>query len=301
VNRLPVYVFFSVKGGVGKTALATAAAVAFGTSGHTVALLDADFTGTTIADGLALRAPSLVLANGGLRWRGPSDRLLDREETIRRRRLRGYQDDPVGLPYLDELLFGRARRFDPAAIAWSHDETPSIRWYPSSPSPADTQRAARALLGGQSFVQRLGEVVRQIAGSLGPDGVVLVDLPPGMFGFPTAFARLLSEPSDVLHRMVPVLVTTDDRNDLYRSTEEAVPLRLSFPETRWLLNRNQRAVEDVRADIRRFLGEQWGSSRIEYELKELGWSSELSRLFKEDRLQLSVPLGQRLVTLLEGP
>lgn len=288
----PFYAFFSVKGGVGKTALATTAAVALSRQGRVVALLDGDMTGTSIADGLALRAPELV-SEDSIAWQGPQRGFLERSETLRRRRLHGQTEQVATLPFLDMLIDERPT-FDARAVAWMHDDAPDVRWYPSSPSPMDTARTAKLLFQDARFGRRLAPVVRQIAEALGDNGAMIVDLPPGFFGIPTVFAGIEAV---TLEPLTPILVSTDDRNDLYRSVEEFVRLKYAFPRARWILNRSRRAPDDVRRDLREYLSNQWPG--VETELRDLGWSAELERIFKQDRLSLSAPLAERLVTLME--
>lgn len=288
-----LHAFFSVKGGAGKTAVSLLSALAFAREGRPVAVLDADLTGTSLGDGLALEAPDL-LVEGQMRWAGARVGWLSRSATLSRRRERSVGATSVQLPYLD-LLLQRALNepFDPDALAWRHPDVGGVRWYPSSPVPTDASLAARSVFRDRSFGRRLVHVVQRIAESLGPDGVVLVDLPPGMFGVGTWVAGL----DGVVDELRPVLVTTDDRNDLYRAVEEYIGLKQAFPRTVWVLNRSVRTPEQVRDDVRNYLGTQWPG--VERDLKNLGRQPQLERLFVDDGLSVTTELTQRTLQLLE--
>lgn len=283
------YAFFSVKGGVGKSALAAAAAVAFARTGRAVAVVDGDLSGTSLADGLALCAPE-GLPDGAVAWSGPATPHLTRAQTVARRRDLAEDAHAPGLPFFDAVVAGPTRQgFDPVAIAWVHEDVPAVRWYPSSPAPRHVTAAIQAMFRDEKgFGVRLGWALGAIRESVGSDGVLLVDLPPGMFGVGTWVAQ---------DGVTPVLVTTSDRNDLFRSVHEQLRLRRRFPDTRWLLNRNQRAAEAVRRDLREYLGPLFPGR--EHDLREVGWDSDLSRVFQEDHLHVSTPLGDRILQLLE--
>lgn len=64
-RTITVHTFSSAKGGVGKSVLAIASAKILAVSGRSPALLDCDFTGTSIADGLRLCALRVELAEDG--------------------------------------------------------------------------------------------------------------------------------------------------------------------------------------------------------------------------------------------
>ncbi|MEQ1564133.1 MAG: P-loop NTPase [Myxococcota bacterium] len=286
---IATYAFFSVKGGVGKSALASAAGVASARLNRPVAVVDADLTGTSLADGLALRAPGPG-PDGAIAWVGARPASLDRRETLRRRRDEAEAETPHSVPFYDVLINRSPRpEFDPATIAWTHDDHPGVRWYPSSPAPRETADSVRSMMRSANFGNRVLGSLGRIRESLGPEGVLLVDLPPGMFGVGTWVASL--------PELTPVLVTTDDRNDLYRSAHEFVRLLRAFPSTRWLLNRNHRAPEEVRRDLRSYLDNLLPG--LENKLRVVGREADLERLFREDSLRVSQPLADRLVQLLE--
>ena len=65
-SSLRVHAFCSVKGGVGKSALAVASAEVMLDQGRRPLVLDADLTGTSLADGLRMEAPRLPKTGGAL-------------------------------------------------------------------------------------------------------------------------------------------------------------------------------------------------------------------------------------------
>src|SRR5262249_39923701 len=152
--------------------------------------------------------------------------------------------------------------FDALAIAWAHDDAPGVRWYPSSPESRATALAARALMEhGAFFGKRVQWALERIADACS-DGVLCVDLPPGMFGVST---RVAQRPG-----IIPVLVTTGDRSDLYRSVHEYIGFKKTFPLTRWFLNRSRASVGEIRADLRAYLGNHLPG--VEHDLQWVGYS-----------------------------
>ena len=287
MNSLDVLAYYSVKGGVGKTTLAVAAALGLAPD-RPVAFLDCDFMGSSIADGLRLEAPDL--RNGDkLDLNAKSAPFFTATETRERRR-----SSPATLPFLDDLLFGRKRRFRAQTVAWRHPLAPGVCWYPSSPTITASSRAARGLLGPtwRQAASRLHDAIRSVGDTLGPRGIVVVDLPPAFYGTPTIMSELLL--GDPSIRFVPVLVSTPDRDDLYRSVEIFFNFELHF---RWILNRNRGSVTEARTAVREYLGEQWKLSGVERQLHDVGWSDALSSVFQEDGLDLPTELVERVLRL----
>jgi len=233
-----LYSFFSAKGGTGKTALVTTFAFALAARGERVAVLDADFTGTSMADGLALEAPDG--AGGHLS--------LDATRAAR------LQPDGGGLPFLDAAMAPDAA-FDPRAWAWRHPEAPQIAWYPSSPLTAHHQRVRNNVLepSTAAVAARLAALITAITTAEGGGAtVVLVDLGTGIFGVPGAVAAAAAL---VGANFTALLVSTPDWNDLLRSADIAKMLIFDDQPVRWLLNRNEDApLEQVVKALRQRIG-----------------------------------------------
>lgn len=299
MNRPEIYAFYSVKGGAGKSALSIAAALGFAERQRPVAVLDLDLMGTSIADGLALEAPDLLRPDGSLAWTGPRTRELTRSQTLERRN-RHSARTPT-LPYLDSLLLDATIDFDAGSMAWKHPDQPTIRWYPSSPRLVDSTRAAQQLLIDPDtalLADRITDLVQRVSTPLGPQPVVLIDLPPGLYGLPKLVSDALAT-SDQIAAFVPVLVTTPDRNDLLRSIDVFLELSRTLYEMRWVLNRNLRAASEVRAEVRNALSPHWHASGIAEQLEAVGWSGEgLGQLYQQDELALPSSVTSRVVELL---
>ena len=108
-RKITLHVFASAKGGVGKSSLAVACAklIAQGRDRLPV-VIDADMTGTSLADGMRLLAPDATLRSDGTIdiEAGPTGRFLPLDEVKRRRRLRRDSRDKRGLPppFLNDAL-----------------------------------------------------------------------------------------------------------------------------------------------------------------------------------------------------
>src|SRR5580698_1045668 len=101
---ITLHVFCSAKGGVGKSTLAIACARLLAEASRTVVLIDADLTGTSLADGLCLCAPEVARRpDGRLDFdAAPTGRHLTREATVAQRNARrdagAWEDQPPAPP-----------------------------------------------------------------------------------------------------------------------------------------------------------------------------------------------------------
>ncbi len=164
-RTITLHVFASGKGGVGKSTLAIACAKLLSDQGRTCVLLDADFTGTSLADGLLLCAPVVATKqDGALDFYAPSTRqFLSREETIRlrmRRKDATPQEQFLAPPFLNDIfLHGDLKqecRIE--ALCWRHeDRGDRVLYLPSSPLGKDIGIALGWLFRDQVFtwLQRL--------------------------------------------------------------------------------------------------------------------------------------------------
>jgi hypothetical protein len=277
-----IYGFFSAKGGTGKTALVTAAAFALQAKGEQVAVLDADFIGTSIADGLALQAP------------GPDGAMLSVEET------RAARHDPSGpeLPFLDAAMVADAPPFDPAATAWRHPEAPKIAWYPSSPLTRHDERIRANILAPErdEVEARFTAVLRAlIEAPERPATCLLIDMGPGIYGMPGVVAGAAAAFSNGYRAL---LVSTPDRNDLARSADLAAHLLRGELPVRWLLNRNEdQPVEAIRNELR----ERMGRGRrhgIWSVLEDFGHHERLRDLYRRDTIGFTADELARFADLI---
>jgi hypothetical protein len=142
--QLRCFSFHSVKGGVGKSTLATLAArwLAEQTPDEPVWLVDMDLTGTSLADVLPLEAPAWE--DGALPLQQPPTAHLTVEESRAGAELRSDGEDPAFVPYLnDYLLYARKGWQEdqdppPNHLAWRWAKGPeNLRILPSSALPND--------------------------------------------------------------------------------------------------------------------------------------------------------------------
>lgn len=296
-RTITLYAFASAKGGVGKSTLAVACATTLARQGRRVAVLDADMTGSSLADGLDLVAPVLdVGAGGGLdllapatgRWYGRQEtwRLIDaREDT--------EAGDPAEPPivFLNDALRVQteegpvACRMD--ALAWRREGGDErIAWYPSSPLERD-QKLDLAWLYEETYWEwtaRLAWLLRALADQVPDLTAAVVDLPPGLFGFthgvmtflndvarrgplPPAFPAFETERTT--WRVRPYLVTSEDHNDLYVAVRSYVKLRPQFPDLLAVVNRARGGAAELRAAVRRRFAARHGDLGVERDFRLL--------------------------------
>jgi hypothetical protein len=245
-RTITLHVFASAKGGVGKSTLAIACARLLGEQGRTCVLLDADFTGTSLADGLLICAPVVATKqDGALDFYAPSTRqFLSREETIRlrmRRKDSTPQEQFPAPPFLNDIfLHGDLKqecRIE--ALCWRHeDRSDRVLYLPSSPLGKDIGIALGWLFRDQVFtwLQRLTWLLDGMAAQLEALNDVVIDLPPGLHGFahevlvllsyisrdremPSGFPAWHEQRDKLAWQARPFLVTTPDRNDVILALE----------------------------------------------------------------------------------
>ena len=284
--------FCSAKGGVGKSTLAVACAIGLAERGRAVLLLDADFTGTSLADGLRMEAPRLrESADGVLDLVGPtSGRLEPAEYWVRRKRRAGRSPLlPHSLPFLNDALAfqgdGEGAECGLADLAWRVPGPVGTRVLPSSPLREDVEVALGWLQRPQQerrpLVDRFEALLWQAVSHSGITDI-LVDLPPGLFGFATdllAMSGRMARSGQV--DAVPCLVTTEDRNDLASAVDAYLALAIRLPRTRLILNRRSEGVESARAWVR----EHYKGLGIDQQLVPVdNWRRSLGRLFLDGGL-----------------
>lgn len=269
---LTFHALASVKGGVGKSTLAVGAALALEARGRAPFVIDADLTGTSLGDGLDLEAPELSVKDGVLNLEAKPSGYLPREETLRRwdgrRRADREPGNPVELPFLNDLLLLESSSPPPAqALAWRHRDRPSLRVLPSSPLRPDVENALAWLYDESQqsvWIARFAELLEAIARS-GELTDVIVDLPPGLFGFTQQVLGLMAHlsqpaeewpgdlidlPSAAVWRLNPLLVSSDDHNDLFCAVETRLRLTRDLPELKMVVNRSSLARSELEASLR---------------------------------------------------
>lgn len=235
-RTITLYAFCSAKGGVGKSSLSMALATTLATRPRSVVLIDADLTGTSLADGLKLCSPNVP--DGPLDLDAPpSGEFLDLEATRRRRKARANdrQGGPRHLPYFNDALAYIANdqecRID--ALLWRQEsaaESAGPLFLPSSALMQDVSISLGWLYAQENdfaWVQRLAWLLEELSVRLPALTDVVLDLPPGMLGFTRLALKIMHHlytetplppgyptwGKDVIWRVRPFLVMTPDRND----------------------------------------------------------------------------------------
>jgi hypothetical protein len=239
-RKITLHVFCSVKGGVGKSTLATTCAKLLAANRRVPLLIDADLTGTSLADGLRLCAPKTAVRPDGTVdvEAPPTGEFFTRDEVARLRRLR--RDNPLkkGLPpaYLNDALrpylesnveYAGEVRVD--ALRWRHEIDDGVWYLPSSALRQDLAES----LGWFSLkvFDWMGAmtVLLDTASFQWPELTdVVIDVPPGLFGFGEEMLALASmlmrdglpegypdwKTGPVVWDARAFLVTTPDANDV---------------------------------------------------------------------------------------
>ena len=236
-RKVTLHVFCSVKGGVGKSTLAITCAKLLAARGRHPLVVDADLTGTSLADGLRLRAPEVVLHDDGTVdvEAAPTGKFCSVDEVARRRRGRRDSKRPTPPPYLNDLLRPYFEENEPAgatrvdALFWRHEVDDGIWYLPSSALRHDVEESAHWLCR-EAFDWLAAMTSLLEAASLQWPEItdVVVDVPPGLFGFGQ---EMLALASTLMRGPLPegypdwkngpvewnaraYLVTTPDKNDI---------------------------------------------------------------------------------------
>jgi hypothetical protein len=319
-RKINLYAFCSIKGGVGKSTLAVATAKLIAAQeGRVPLVIDADLTGTSLADGLLLKAPVVpVRPDGALDLDAtPTGKFHTLEETWRLRSARKNarsQDRAPPPAYLNDALnyqyqgAGAGQECQVEGMLWTHERQDRVLYLPSSPLKQDAALSLGWLYGQDPFrwICRLSWILDALIERLPSLSDVVVDLPPGVWegGFThelLVLASMLSrrEPlpqgypawdgSKIQWQVMPILVTTPDWNDLLPALEYTAAHSALLPTLRPLVNRTgSESSADLRARLRRRLDPALVNLGVEEQLMqvdELGRS--LGQVFRTGDLPLN--------------
>jgi hypothetical protein len=199
--------FHSVKGGVGKSTLATWAGLDIARRFPKVHvwLIDMDLTGTSLSDALPLTAPRLSAdGRGGLNLRAPATEWLTESETRDGILVRAAVEAPTlptGVPYLNDFLLFADPSWEadqdavPGALGWRLEGGPeNLRVLPSSALPQDLWRTVPVIFDEEhaSFLEaRLELLLAAMCRDAGDaDLWVVFDVPPTLPGLSRAVLSL---------------------------------------------------------------------------------------------------------------
>jgi len=297
VRAIHIHAFCSVKGGVGKSTLATATAKLLAQrSDRKVVLIDADMTGTSLADGLRLRAPRVRMREDGsmdLLAESPAGPHYSRSETsklIRDRGLAKWDQFPPPPVFLNDILtYDPIDEFtDPVEtipecviepLLWKHEKEDGVGYLPSSPMRQDVATALTWLFDQANrtnpypWVRRMSWLFHGMRGQIPKLTDIVVDLPPGLVGFPHEMLMLLGaldrrealpigypqwQPGEWIPR--PFLVTTSDRNDIFAAADHYFIQRDHLRALRLVVNKRTEDMDEIRDALRERYGEEGPAS-----------------------------------------
>lgn len=307
--------FCSAKGGVGKSTLAVTCSRLLAEQAGLGVLLDCDMSGTSIGDGLKLRAPKVR--------RLPDARSMDllapasrefhtEEETVALRDQRKeleWESYPPLLPYFnDALLYQNPEGEDDCclpAMLWRHsNEHDPVFYFPSSSLPQDVSTALGWLYRDKlsQWKQRLAWILYTLAEQMPDLAFVVLDLPPGLFGFTREVLSLLAHlgkeaplgpdfpallSMDINWKIKPFIVMTADTNDLVVAMEAYTALKNDLSTLIPLLNRSSEGLEVVKHRIRKRF-ERFGALGVEERLRSVGeMRTTLGKVFVDGGLRLT--------------
>lgn len=315
MTALGLHAFCSVKGGVGKSTLAIATAKLLAGLGRVPVVVDADMLGTSLADGLRLRAPIVKTTPDG--WLDLEATATGRwhsvEESRALRSKRGVllesqvdDEDREGVPAppflndaLDYPVPDPSRECSVGALLWAHEKPDGVWYLPSSPLRVDAARAALhavGVAGDFRWVRRLTWVIEGLLTQRADVTDVVLDLPAGTWGFAhevMVLAGTLGR-SELLPpgypawtsarrwRINPFIVTSRDRNDRLLAIDYLLDTLKTIPNLSPLCNRFGGDVRTLSEQVKQDLPPELRDLELETKLKfipELG--NSLGRTFVE--------------------
>ncbi|MBI4819054.1 MAG: P-loop NTPase [Deltaproteobacteria bacterium] len=321
-KKVSLIAFCSAKGGVGKSTLSVACAHVLASPDAPVVVVDADMTGTSLADGLSLCAPRLVSsAEGILDFNQVPEAHLSAEATrqLQARHRRGLG---TSLPFLNHALLATRDESDrpklrAQALLWREaGQDSSVSYIPSSSTQDDVGVALRWLYTEDEpkrWVCHLAWVLRALVNDVPNLRAVVIDLPPGLFGFTQATLSLLAHlrkgwslpngfppllDGSVSWDVKPILVLSADRNDLVVGADYFAKVKAQdrLPGLIPAVN----ALTEAPEVIRKRLGEDAALELgVGEALRTVDRDDLLAMIFKRQRLELTGEARKSVKALLE--
>ena len=313
-KKITLHVFCSVKGGVGKSTLATTCAKLLAANRRVPLLIDADLSGTSLADGLRLCAPKTALHPDGTVdvEAAATGEFFTRAEVTQLRRLR--RDNPLkGLPpaYLNDALrpYQETRlkyegEVHVDALLWRHETDDGVWYLPSSALRHDLAESLRWFSLDVFDWMGAMTVLLDTLSSQRPDLTdVVIDVPPGLFGFGEEMLALASmlmrdglpagypdwKTGPVVWDARAFLVTTPDANDVLPVYEYMAMNLIKLLRATILLNKSTTVPPQPEEILGPMLGALIDTKRIE-QVPFLPHT--LGRIFVDGNLNLDPDVGR---------
>lgn len=307
--------FCSAKGGVGKSTLAVVCARLLAEQGKPTVLLDCDMSGTSLGDGLSLRAPKVKLLSDSITMdlSAPfSQEYHSEDETIHLRDKRkdlDWDKQPPLLPYFNDALLYESSDANSdccmQALLWRHSAAhDTVLYFPSSSLPQDVSVALGWLYRDKlsQWKQRLAWILQAMIEQVPGLSNIVLDLPPGLFGFTREVLSLLAHLANGVSlganfpdflaistnwRIKPFLVMTSDVNDLVAAMEAYMSLVGDLTTLVPLLNRSSEGIDASKRRLRKRF-ERFGSLGVEARLRSIGeLRTTLGRVFLDGGLRVT--------------
>jgi hypothetical protein len=322
MRAVDLYLYASVKGGVGKSTLAVVTAKLLASQARHPVVVDADLLGSSLADGLELCAPVVDEKDGAPDYGAPpTGRWHDLQQTRALREQRkqwwahqGPSPSPVALApaFLnDAILYSYTNPTTPEcrvdAMLWRHATDDGVRYLPSSPLRDDAMRIAPLASGDPphfAWTRRFAWLLDALVEHDEKITDIIVDLPPGTWGLAhetLVLASKLGAPlpkgypqwhTQLRWRVIPTLVTTPDRNDRLLAIEYWLMARDKIPALRVVMNRASEASAKLRAEIRGDLPEILRPLGLEDDVAFVAMLHSLNRVFVGGDLSLDQDLRE---------
>ncbi len=327
-RTIRLHTFCSVKGGVGKTTLAIVCAKILAAQGRVPVLLDCDLTGTSLADGLNLRAPKVALhEDGSIDFEAPStgaELSVDESRSLVKMRQARLQEDDRWKdrqhppPFLNDILnfvvtTKRVPRME--ALFWRHKTDDGIRYLPSSSLLDDVKESIVWFYDEPyAWARAFARVLHTLAEQLPTLTDVVVDLPPGTWGFPHETLNLVSllhfqdeAPlpdeyallQDGVARWVPnpFIVSSRDPNDFVPALQYVVRHQDVVPTLVPVVNRSDKGLPALRSKIRERHSNILRDIGLEDKLELIPHVDALGQLFWDGNVDVGQIPGSILKTL----
>jgi hypothetical protein len=183
-------------------------------------------------------------------------------------------------------------------MLWCDDINERVLYFPSSPLREDIRLALAWLYNVEPFIwtRRFAWILERIVRTVTGVTDILIDLPPGLFGFSESVLALLAtlslkEPlpegfpllqvAGTVPQVNAFLVSTPDLNDLFAAVRAYGRLSTRLTGARLVVNRDQ-FKEATRREVR----QRFPVSGVEERLYHLPFNEGLGSLFRERRIRI---------------